>query len=316
MQAPIPPEVAAMPPIAPVEQAQTPVISGGTSAFTTTDAPGQSVEEFGQQSAGGERVIQPLSEDVNADRDKLAAEMDAILNGSEPPIQTSNPFKVPTPPQLNIPSEPANKRDDKQSLASAKQKPELDDIKIDDFSDRVSEKPIDFGEREQSEDAPIDTTDIDKFEREQVESAAEYAGDPGSLEDSEDDELANIEAIQPAYMTDLTSQLLVEGENNQSELENPLAAQMTRELADDPITLEAERLRESGEAEHIVAKEQGNILTEDEINDALPDFLKSENIKDLSPNIQSSDTLPEEDEGSEEEGEESEGGVILPDATI
>lgn len=307
MEAPVAPEMAQMEPLAPVEPAPSIEISGATSA-TTASAPDLSTQSFSNQTSGGERVIQPLG-DVNdtSARDALAAEMDAILNGGDPPI-ANNPFNAPTPPQLNIPSESANKGDnnDKAEKTDGASKvadfnmPELTDVKIDDFADKPADKPIDFGEQEKATFEPIDTSAIDAFEKQQVAEAEDNMSFGGEMLDANgmNDEASNVEAIQPAFMSDLASQLSIDGENDQSELENPIAAQMARELADDPLTIEAERMRESGEAEEIKKQQEGDILSDDEVNNALPDFLKSENLGS-SPNIQSSVNIVSEADSSD-----------------
>jgi len=293
MQAPVTPiDTTPAAPVAPVEQIETPQIAGGASAFTNDSAPASNDTVLSSNKTGGERVIQPIS-DPNApsSRDRLAAEMDAILNNSDPPTPTDNPFNVPTPPQLNIPSESANIGDTQSAGATPASAADVVANNNDNFLGATAETQIVFNDPEtafkQSYGDNNPAVDIDKFEREQVENANKNLSEQfGSLDENEADKEENVEAIKPAYMTDLTSQLLAEGENNQSELENPLAAQMARELADDPVTLEAERLRETGEAEEMVKQESNDILSDDEINDALPDFLKSENLS-TSPNIQS-----------------------------
>ena len=298
MEAPVAPELAQMEPIAPVEAAPSVEISGASSAASNVTAPDLSTQSFSNQTSGGERVIQPLG-DINdtSARDKLAAEMDAILNGGDPPV-TNNPFNAPTPPQLNIPSESANEGDSTNtSDINPANEPELSDIKIDDFAEKPADKPIDFNDQEKAAFEPIDTSAIDAFEKQQVAEASEnMAYNNELLDESGAEEESNVEAIQPAFISDLTSQLSIEDDNTQSELENPIAAQMARELADDPLTLEAERMRESGEAEEIKKQQEGNILSDDEINNALPDFLKSDESISNNPNIQSSaDTITEAD---------------------
>ncbi len=303
MEAPVAPELAQMEPIAPVEAAPSVEISGASSAMPNATAPDLSTQSFSNQTSGGERVIQPLG-DINdtSARDKLAAEMDAILNGGDPPV-TNNPFNAPTPPQLNIPSESANEGDSTNtSEINPTNEPELSDIKIDDFAEKPADKPIVFNDQEKAAFEPIDTSAIDAFEKQQVAEASEnMAYNNELLDESGTEEESNVEAIQPAFISDLTSQLSIEDDNTQSELENPIAAQMARELADDPLTLEAERMRESGEAEEIKKQQEGNILSDDEINNALPDFLKSESISN-NPNIQSSaDVNTEADDANGED---------------
>ena len=90
--------------------------------------------------------------------------------------------------------------------------------------------------------------------------------------------------------------------NIEAEVVNPLAAEMARELADDPITAEAARLREQGAAEKTNEEESGTIL--DEADDQLPDFLKADNTA-LGVNMQNfdQDTPEESSENSEESTE-------------
>jgi hypothetical protein len=107
----------------------------------------------------------------------------------------------------------------------------------------------------------------------------------------------------PGYVNDLTEQLSEDDGNIEAEVVNPLAAEMARELAEDPITAEAARLREQGAAEKTNEEESGTIL--DEADDQLPDFLKADNTA-LGVNMQNFDqNTPEESSENSEESTEN-----------
>jgi hypothetical protein len=116
------------------------------------------------------------------------------------------------------------------------------------------------------------------------------------IEEPSADNAENIQPIQPGYINDLTDQLSEDGGNTQSEIENPIAAAMARELADDPVTQQAMERRE--QAENGEAEAAGTETILDSSDSELPAFLRGGDENQLGPNIQSSDT-PQGEEAEE-----------------
>ena len=112
------------------------------------------------------------------------------------------------------------------------------------------------------------------------------------------DNAENIQPIQPGYISDLTDQLSEEGGNTQSEIENPIAAAMARELEDDPVTVQAKERREQAESGEAEAEAVNNETILDSNDSELPAFLRNDSSNNLSPNIQSSNT-PQGEEATE-----------------
>lgn len=260
------------------------------------------------QPAGGERVIQPLGNTNFAEaREQMAKEMEQLLSDDQGASQ-ENPFNAPTPPPLDFSAEPESKPEEKAKPAPKDQ--DTDDT----FLSSIEDGPVDFSippkEDDDSNSAKkaLDDAQVSAFEASQVAEAEKKMGF-SSYEDSLDPDSDNefgeneqveevIEPITPGYVNDLTEQLSEDDGNVEAEVVNPLAAQMARELADDPITAEAARLREQSEAEKPAQEgEEGTIL--DAADDQLPDFLK--NSTNLGVNMQNFDQ--ESSEGNSEEGE-------------
>lgn len=294
------PEVPVMPetPAAPAP-APAPAITGATSSAlpegSSLEAPATPAVNSlaGAKTEGGERVIQPINDStLKQNQEALTAEMDALLNGADGP-KADNPFNAPTPPPLNVPDAPeipvatdTSMEGTQDFLAQAN----------DDFSAAVSEAPVAFSTPEEKEDKAVDNSAVQSFEQNEVANAEAQMGLNNELIDEPSTEdVSNITPIQPGYINDLTDQLSEEGGNTQSEIENPLAAAMARELADDPITQQAMERREQAEGE---ANESSETIL-DSSDSELPAFLRGgEDTPNLGPNIQSSD-LPQGEEAAE-----------------
>ena len=102
-----------------------------------------------------------------------------------------------------------------------------------------------------------------------------------------------IEPIRPGYVNDLAEQI-IEDDGNPDDDDDSMSARMARELVDDEITLAAKEMREKPAQKPPVYDEEGNevpqgFLDDDELENALPDFLKEDN-EDLGPNIGGDDS--------------------------
>ena len=288
-------------PVAPAPAAPTSTISGATSSAlpesSSLNAPATPAVNSlaGTKTEGGERVIQPINDPtLQQNQEALTAQMDALLNSDEAP-KTDNPFNAPTPPPLNVPDAPeipvatdTSMEGTQDFLAQAN----------DDFSAAVSEAPIAFSAPKEKEDKAVDNSDVQNFEQKEVANAEAQMGLNSELIDEPStDDVSNITPIQPGYINDLTDQLSEDGGNTQSEIENPIAAAMARELADDPVTQQAMERREQAETESENAENNETIL--DGSDSELPAFLRGgDNTPNLGPNIQSSDT-PQGEEAAE-----------------
>ena len=244
------------------------------------------------RTAGGERVIQPINDPTLQQNQKaLTAEMDALLNNTDN-TSKDNPFGAPTPPPLNVPDvteAPAATEPSTEGTQDFLAQPN------DDFSAAVSEAPVAFSAPEENISSDVDNSAVQNFEQNEVANAEANMGLNSELIDEPSvNDASNVTPIQPGYINDLTDQLSAEGGNTQSEIENPLAAAMARELADDPLTLQAQERREQAEADGMNPENTGTIL--DSSDSELPAFLRGDD-NSLGPNIQSSDTpLGEETE--------------------
>ena len=274
------------------------------------------------QPTGGERVIQPIGNTNFAEaREQMAKEMEQLLSGDQGASQ-ENPFNAPTPPPLDLSGTEPENNTEKESTQSSNadfsevsKKQESDDS----FLSSIEDGPVDFSlppKEESSQENPSsnaqDESQVSDFERSQVTAAEKELGlnyEESPLDIDEDETFAGnnkeeeaVEPIMPGYVNDLTEQLSEDDGNVEAEVVNPLAAEMARELADDPITAEAARLREQGAAEKTNEEESGTIL--DEADDQLPDFLKADNTA-LGVNMQNfdQDTPEESSENSEESTE-------------
>lgn len=274
------------------------------------------------QPTGGERVIQPIGNTNFAEaREQMAKQMEQLLSDDQGASQ-ENPFNAPTPPPLDFTAEPENKTEkeskpeSKENFSDVSKKQDSEDT----FLSSIEDGPVDFSippkdesnsnssSRNESEEAQVKA-----FEQSQVAEAEKKMGldfDNDSLEQDSDDDFTTdkqeeevVEPIMPGYVNDLTEQLSEDGGNTEAEVVNPLAAEMARELADDPITAEAARLREEGASEKAEEGPEGTIL--DEADDQLPDFLKTD-ASSLGINMQNFDQEPSEEESTEgEEGSEN-----------
>ena len=304
--APAMPEVPTIPeaPVAPAAPAMpaAPAITGAaSSAMPDTpnglEAPATPAVNSlaGTKTEGGERVIQPINDPtLQQNQEALTAEIDALLNSDEG-VKKDNPFNAPTPPPLNVPDAPeipvatdTSMEGTQNFLAQAN----------DDFSAAVSEAPVAFSAPEEKESGEVDNSAVQNFEQNEVANAEAQMGLNSELIDEPStDDVSNIKPIQPGYLNELTDQLSEDSGNTQSEIENPLAAAMARELADDPITQQAMERREQAEAEGEKAENNETIL--DGSDSDLPAFLRGDSdTPNLGPNIQSSDT-PQGEEAAE-----------------
>ena len=241
------------------------------------------------KTAGGERVIQPIN-DPTAQQNQaaLTAEMDALLNND-------NPFEAPTPPPLNLPETP------EASVAtntSTEGTPDFLAQTDDDFTAAVSEAPVSFSTPKEDSNNIVDYSTVQSFEQNEVANAkAEMGLNSELIEEPSIDDASNVTPIQPGYINDLTDKLSEESGNTPSEIENPIAAAMARELADDPVTQQAIERREQGKVENTEETENKTIL--DDSDSELPSFLRSgDDTSKLGPNIQSSD-IPQGEEAPE-----------------
>lgn len=268
----------------------------GTS-LSMPEAPAMSGEPtipapFGVKTTGGERVIQPINDPTLAqNQEALQAQMEQILNEEGP--KKDNPFNAPTPPPLNIPDSEAP-----AANSDAEGTQDFLDQTSDDFTTAIAEAPVSFEPPADYIETPIDNFDVQSFEENEVANAKAQMGLDNELIDEPSTEDANVAPIQPGYISDLTDQLSEEGGNTQSEIENPLAAAMARELADDPLTIKAQEQREQAAEEQNNPAKQETIL--DSSDSELPEFLRGNIDNGLGPNIQSSDMS---------QGEEAEGTI-------
>ena len=251
---------------------------------------------LGVKTEGGERVIQPINDPtIQQNQEALTAQIDALLNEADS-SKADNPFDVPTPPPLNIPEAPEvpvatnTSMEGTQSFLAQTN---------DDFTAAVSEAPVNFVTPAEEEKSEIDNTAIQNFEQNEVANAVAQMGLNSDLIDEPSaDNAENIQPIQPGYISDLTDQLSEEGGNTQSEIENPIAAAMARELEDDPVTVQAKERREQAESGEAETETQNNETILDSNDSELPAFLRNDSSNNLSPNIQSSNT-PQGEEATE-----------------
>ena len=108
-----------------------------------------------------------------------------------------------------------------------------------------------------------------------------------------------VEPIRPGYVNDLAEQIN-EDDGTPDDDDDSMSARMARELVDDEITLAAKEMREKPTPKPPVYDEEGNeipqgFLDDDELENALPDFLKEDN-EDLGPNIGGDDAEPQAEE--------------------
>lgn len=290
--APVAPEIPATPimPEAPTAAASALPEAPATPAAVPT------IGTLGVKTEGGERVIQPINDPtLQQNQEALTAQMDALLNEADS-SKADNPFDVPTPPPLNIPEAPEvpvatnTSMEGTQSFLAQTN---------DDFTAAVSEAPVNFVTPAEEEKSEIDNTAIQNFEQNEVANAVAQMGLNSELIDEPSaDNAENIQPIQPGYISDLTDQLSEEGGNTQSEIENPIAAAMARELEDDPVTVQAKERREQAESGEGEAETQNNETILDSNDSELPAFLRNDSSNNLSPNIQSSNT-PQGEEATE-----------------
>lgn len=290
--APVAPEIPATPimPEAPTAAASAlPEAPAAPAAVPT-------IGTLGVKTEGGERVIQPINDPtLQQNQEALTAQMDALLNEADS-SKADNPFDVPTPPPLNIPEAPEvpvatnTSMEGTQSFLAQTN---------DDFTAAVSEAPVNFVSPAEEGKSEIDNTAIQNFEQNEVANAVAQMGLNSELIDEPSaDNAENIQPIQPGYISDLTDQLSEEGGNTQSEIENPIAAAMARELEDDPVTVQAKERREQAESGEGEAETQNNETILDSNDSELPAFLRNDSSNNLSPNIQSSNT-PQGEEATE-----------------
>ncbi|MDO4730261.1 MAG: hypothetical protein Q4A96_03650, partial [Candidatus Saccharibacteria bacterium] len=274
------------------------------------------------QPTGGERVIQPIGNTNFAEaREQMAKQMEQLLSDDQGASQ-ENPFNAPTPPPLDFTAEPENKTEkeskpeSKENFSDVSKKQDSEDT----FLSSIEDGPVDFSIPPKDESGNNDSSrneseeaQVKAFEQSQVTEAEKKMGldfDNDSLEQDSDDDFTTdkqeeevVEPIMPGYVNDLTEQLSEDDGNIEAEVVNPLAAEMARELADDPITAEAARLREQGGPDKAEEGPEGTIL--DEADDQLPDFLKTD-TRSLGINMQNFDQEPSEEESAEgEEGSEN-----------
>lgn len=293
--APVAPETPAMSATPIMPEAPTAAASALPEAPATLAA-APTIGTLGIKTEGGERVIQPINDPtLQQNQEALTAQMDALLNEADSP-KADNPFDVPTPPPLNIPEAPevpvatnTSMEGTQNFLAQAN----------DDFTAAVSEAPVNFVTPAEEGKSEIDNTAIQNFEQNEVANAVAQMGLNNELIDEPSaDNAENIQPIQPGYISDLTDQLSEEGGNTQSEIENPIAAAMARELEDDPVTVQAKERREQAESGEGEAETQSNETILDSNDSELPAFLRNDSSNNLSPNIQSSNT-PQGEEATE-----------------
>lgn len=293
--APVAPETLAMPATPIMPEAPTAAASALPEA-PATPAAVPTIGTLGVKTEGGERVIQPINDPtLQQNQEALTAQMDALLNEADS-SKADNPFDVPTPPPLNIPEAPEvpvatnTSMEGTQSFLAQTN---------DDFTAAVSEAPVNFVSPAEEDKSEIDNTAIQSFEQNEVANAVAQMGLNSELIDEPSaDNAENIQPIQPGYISDLTDQLSEEGGNTQSEIENPIAAAMARELEDDPVTVQAKERREQAESGEGEAETQNNETILDSNDSELPAFLRNDSSNNLSPNIQSSNT-PQGEEATE-----------------
>lgn len=293
--APVAPETPAMPATPIMPEAPTAAASALPEA-PAAPAAAPTIGTLGVKTEGGERVIQPINDPtLQQNQEALTAQMDALLNEADS-SKADNPFDVPTPPPLNIPEAPEvpvatnTSMEGTQSFLAQTN---------DDFTAAVSEAPVNFVSPAEEGKSEIDNTAIQNFEQNEVANAVAQMGLNSELIDEPSaDNAENIQPIQPGYISDLTDQLSEEGGNTQSEIENPIAAAMARELEDDPVTVQAKERREQAESGEGEAETQNNETILDSNDSELPAFLRNDSSNNLSPNIQSSNT-PQGEEATE-----------------
>lgn len=293
--APVAPETPAMPATPIMPEAPTAAASALPEA-PATPAAVPTIGTFGVKTEGGERVIQPINDPtLQQNQEALTAQMDALLNEADS-SKADNPFDVPTPPPLNIPEAPEvpvatnTSMEGTQSFLAQTN---------DDFTAAVSEALVNFVTPAEEGKSEIDNTAIQNFEQNEVANAVAQMGLNNELIDEPSaDNAENIQPIQPGYISDLTDQLSEEGGNTQSEIENPIAAAMARELEDDPVTVQAKERREQAESGEAETETQNNETILDSNDSELPAFLRNDSSNNLSPNIQSSNT-PQGEEATE-----------------
>ena len=290
--APVAPEIPATPIMPETPTAAASALPEAPAAPTAVPTIGT----LGVKTEGGERVIQPINDPtIQQNQEALTAQIDALLNEADS-SKADNPFDVPTPPPLNIPEAPEvpvatnTSMEGTQSFLAQTN---------DDFTAAVSEAPVNFLTPAEEEKSEIDNTAIQNFEQNEVANAVAQMGLNSDLIDEPSaDNAENIQPIQPGYISDLTDQLSEEGGNTQSEIENPIAAAMARELEDDPVTVQAKERREQAESGEAETETQNNETILDSNDSELPAFLRNDSSNNLSPNIQSSNT-PQGEEATE-----------------
>ena len=290
--APVAPEIPATPIMPETPTAAASALPEAPAAPTAVPTIGT----LGVKTEGGERVIQPINDPtIQQNQEALTAQIDALLNKADS-SKADNPFDVPTPPPLNIPEAPEvpvatnTSMEGTQSFLAQTN---------DDFTAAVSEAPVNFVTPAEEEKSEIDNTAIQNFEQNEVANAVAQMGLNSDLIDEPSaDNAENIQPIQPGYISDLTDQLSEEGGNKQSEIENPIAAAMARELEDDPVTVQAKERREQAESGEAETETQNNETILDSNDSELPAFLRNDSSNNLSPNIQSSNT-PQGEEATE-----------------
>ena len=290
--APVAPEIPATPIMPETPTAAASALPEAPAAPTAVPTIGT----LGVKTEGGERVIQPINDPtIQQNQEALTAQIDALLNEADS-SKADNPFDVPTPPPLNIPEAPEvpvatnTSMEGTQSFLAQTN---------DDFTAAVSEAPVNFVTPAEEEKSEIDNTAIQNFEQNEVANAVAQMGLNSDLIDEPSaDNAENIQPIQPGYISDLTDQLSEEGGNTQSEIENPIAAAMARELEDDPVTVQAKERREQAESGEAETETQNNETILDSNDSELPAFLRNDSSNNLSPNIQSSNT-PQGEEATE-----------------
>ena len=290
--APVAPEIPATPSMPETPTAAASALPEAPAAPTAVPTIGT----LGVKTEGGERVIQPINDPtIQQNQEALTAQIDALLNEADS-SKADNPFDVPTPPPLNIPEAPEvpvatnTSMEGTQSFLAQTN---------DDFTAAVSEAPVNFVTPAEEEKSEIDNTAIQNFEQNEVANAVAQMGLNSDLIDEPSaDNAENIQPIQPGYISDLTDQLSEEGGNTQSEIENPIAAAMARELEDDPVTVQAKERREQAESGEAETETQNNETILDSNDSELPAFLRNDSSNNLSPNIQSSNT-PQGEEATE-----------------
>ena len=290
--APVAPEIPATPIMPETPTAAASALPEAPAAPTAVPTIGT----LGVKTEGGERVIQPINDPtIQQNQEALTAQIDALLNEADS-SKADNPFDVPTPPPLNIPEAPEvpvatnTSMEGTQSFLAQTN---------DDLTAAVSEAPVNFVTPAEEEKSEIDNTAIQNFEQNEVANAVAQMGLNSDLIDEPSaDNAENIQPIQPGYISDLTDQLSEEGGNTQSEIENPIAAAMARELEDDPVTVQAKERREQAESGEAETETQNNETILDSNDSELPAFLRNDSSNNLSPNIQSSNT-PQGEEATE-----------------